>query len=525
VVTVAIPLGTLSNPVQVSRAEFDPYGITAVQVFTEAGVVSPNTNTIQYQGFGTSIQSGLDRMAFVDNLTTMAAFRFTLRKTLYDYSDTTGGSVKYHYIFGAKEIVFTEQVYDNNATFVSLPLQITSNLQNDMVIDAVSLSTVDNTPADTTLLYYVANDPMISATPSIGDLNWRRIDPVGAQTQNAVVVVRFDGAQAFQKMITEVPGPDDLQLVPLDSSNPDITLRNPTPSIIPAVDTYVLARNFTDTPILNSLTLEAGINSTRIYWVPYDVTATQDLVFWGNVINGASTITPNRQYGRIDTGNGFFYGGDIGRNGISVYLETYLQLDSPIDPILAMISKTDSNSQTWTIRAFLNGRSIAYLPGRNTDTFSVASTPSGSQTPQDQALTPFAFQQGLNHIAVTINIPSPTMTGGIANPYLGILELPVDQPLFGLGTVKLNDWSYVSLFDMSYNETGQPTTFTILDDGTIISRRQASTNYRLSYNIATGTGPAGVRVRADLSRSTSNMNVTPTLNSYRLRFSYGTSSP
>lgn len=520
VVQLSIPLSAGNNPVSISRADFDPYGLVAVQAFAEVGLVVPTTGVLQYAQFGRGIQTSLNRMAFIDTLVKASSFRFTLRKTDYDFKETSSGVVQYHYVFGAKDVIFTEQVYDNNATFVSLPLQISSDLVKDMVIDAISLASVSTAPQDTTLRFYVANDPMVSATPSLGDFNWQPIDPIGAQGQNATSVVRFDGSQAFQRYITAMPAAGDLQLVPLDDSNPDITLRNPSPTIIPGVDTYVLARGFTDIPLSGSLSLEAGINSTRIFWTPYHAAAAQDLTYWGGVITSDSPVQATRQYGRIDTGNGFFYGGDVGRNGISVYVETYLYLNSLLDPMLLRINKSDSNSQTWTVRTFLNGTPISYLPGRNTDTFAV-----GGQTPADGALVPFAFRQGLNHIAVAINIPSPAMTSGISNPYLGILELPTDQPLFGLGTIKLDDWSYVSLFDMAYNETGQPTTFTILPDGTIISRSIASTNYRLSYNQATSTGPAGIRLRADLSRSVANMNVTPTLSSYRLRFSYGTQTP
>lgn len=520
VATVTVPLGSIDDPVYLSRVDFSPYGITPIQMFTQVGLTDASNNTI-YQGIG-NIVSGLSPVSFVASNQRVSKCRFTLTKSQYDYTDVQNNAIRYHYTFGAKSIVFASQVYDNNATFITNTLQLPLELKSSMVIDAVALETTDQIPPDTSLTYYVANDPNISATPSIGDFSWKRIDPLSSQGMNNIV--SFNGAQALELYINSHPGSGDLELLALDDTNPDITKRNPSPSIISGVNTYILA-NFADTYLVDSLHLEEGINSTRIYWVPYQAEAVQSLDFWTNIIRSTNAPVPgisaaNILYGKIDTGNGFFYGGDIGQNGVSLYVETYLQLDGPIAPLLAKIHKADSNAQTWSVRAFLNGFEVGYLPGRNQDTFSTSATPVGQFTPPlDDLTVPWAFQTGLNHIGVLINIPNPSMVSGIANPYIGVLDLLQNVDIFNLGTVKLADWSYVSFFDLQYNQISSPTSFTIYNNQ-IISRRQPTNNYRLTYNKTTSTGPQGIRLRADLSRSNGNMNVTPKIQNYRLRFSY-----
>jgi len=142
-----------------------------------------------------------------------------------------------------------------------------------------------------------------------------------------------------------------------------------------------------------------GVNSTRILSTPLDTTAAGNLSFWTDYVNG--TNSSDKFYGRIDTGNEFFYGGDVGVNSRSLYIETYV--DSPIerDTILKEFRKSDDNSQQWDVYVYLNGRKIASLP-----------------VGTDTALIPWKLNKGLNHVALTINIPEASIS--YPTPYLGI---------------------------------------------------------------------------------------------------------
>jgi hypothetical protein len=118
----------------------------------------------------------------------------------------------------------------------------------------------------------------------------------------------------------------------------------------------------------------------------------------------------------------------------------------------------------------------------------------------------------LNHLILLVNIPTGRSVGTV--------KLMGDNNLFDFGTVKLDTWSYVDFFDLQHNQAGNPSTFSFFEEE-IVSRKKPTDNFRLRYALSTGNGPAFLRFRADLSRQDNNPSVTPRLNSYRLRFSYG----
>lgn len=521
-VTVTIPLGSFAAPVEISRVDFDPYAMTPFQLYVLAGTPGVNSDptsataayTTQFQTFGNTISTSLNRMSFTGDVNNIIGFQFVMNKSQYDFTTVNATNKEYVYIFGAKDIIFTEQVYDNGATFVSLPLALSADSGSDLVIDAVSLEVNDTVPPNANINFYVAQD-VSDATPSIGDFNWQPIVPIGTAGQTSQNVVHFNGALQFQQMITDTPqGANDIQLLPLNTNSTVLADLNPSPTIIPGVDTYLLA-NFSQTFLANSIALEEGINSTRIYWTPYEAAAVADLTYWSGVINNGTPEIPTIDYGRIDTGNGFFYGGDIGHNGVSAYVETYLYLTDSIQPILDTISKNDTYSQTWSIRIYLNGSELTYLPGRNTD------TALAGETPLDNLLTTWNFQQGINHIAVLINIPNVNQTtSGVTVPYIGTMDLLANNELYNFGEVKLADWSYVSFFDLEYNQPGTPKSFAVYNNQ-IISKSQPTTNYRLTYSQSTGAGPSAIRFRADLNRNITSPTDTPLLNSYSMKFQYG----
>jgi hypothetical protein len=114
-------------------------------------------------------------------------------------------------------------------------------------------------------------------------------------------------------------------------------------------------------------------------------------------------------------------------------------------------------------------------------------------------------------VVLLVNIPTGKSTGTV--------RLLGDRGLFDYGTVKLATWTLVDFFDLQFNSTGEPTTFSLYN-GEIVSRRRPTDNLRLTYATATGRGPSGIRFRADFSREPNNPTLSPRLAEYRLRFSY-----
>ncbi|HJS83573.1 MAG TPA: hypothetical protein VJ742_12140 [Nitrososphaera sp.] len=491
VVTLSFLVGDGSNPIDVSRIDYNPYTISPLQMFVELGSRGSG-NTFEFTGFGDKIETSTTTMSFTGPVRRAESVRFTLRKSEYDYTNQSPSGIRYRYLFGAKDISIMKKVYDNSASFVSKQLTLAEDLQSDMVIDAISLSVDQEIPEGTNITYFVASDPG-DLVSELSELDWRTIIPVGGEDVESTIA-RFDGARTYTRDIVPDPQSNELQLIALDNANLDLQLRNPTPAIIPGIDVYRIC-DFTEEVLPSSFVLEEGVNTTNSYYTTFNEGAVDDLAWWAEAMQSGEL---NQAYGRIDVGNDFFYGGDIGESNISVYCETYLESPIQRETFLAEFSKPDQFSQTWDVRVFLNGREIGFLP-----------------VGTHKAVLPWAIREGLNHIALLVNIPSGNSSG--------TLNLLGGNNLFDYGTVKLGTWTYIDMFDMEYNQTGAQKTFTV-NDGEIITRHKPTTNFRVRYSKDTGTSPAGVRFRADMERASNNPNITPKLKSYRLRFSYGKES-
>jgi hypothetical protein len=479
-----------ARPTAVSRVDFTPYGVKPVRVMMHPLNQVGATVILGQAPYGNKIPFGTERMVFVDSLADLVGMRIMLAKDDYDYTAVQSGAMHYRYIFGAKDITFFDQVHDNDAVFVSQRMTLPNELSTDMVIDAVSLVVDQDVPMGTSIRFGVASDDG-GGGDTLDAFDWRSITPITPNTELGGIL-RFDAANVDIKMIRSVPNTGDLQLTPLDTTIGDVRLRNPTPAFIPGVDVYRICE-FQDEPLVNSLKLLEGVNTTRIaYTATMQSEAIRSVDFWATALLDPQTRTA---YGRIDTGNDFFYGGDIGESDVSAYVETYLDSDVDHETFLAELSKADINALQWDVRVLLNGMETGYLP-------------KGTH----KALLPWAFRQGLNHIVLLVNIP--------ANTYAGTINLMGDLRLYEYGLVRLDNWSYVDFFDLQYNTANMPMTYSIFE-GQLVTRRRPTDNFRLSYALTTGRGPTGIRLRADLSRDANSPNVTPMLNSYRLRFAYG----
>lgn len=498
VANVVVDVGNSQNPIELSQINFSPYGSTPVQVFFETKEGSRTIDGSRgWVDFGNKIQTGTTKMVFESEPQSVSSIRMTLRKTRADYTENINGKTFYKYIFGARSITFAHKVYDFSARHVSLPLFIPADLYGELVIDAVSVDVVDEVVPGTSIKYYVAastGDP----AEEFSELNWRSIVPVGSN-EIGQKVVRFDGAATEIKRISSEPAAGDLELLPIQTTGP-IGSQNPSSLIIPGVDIYRIAKFDTDV-LLNSLELVEGVNTTKIYSKSSDPIvnfADINLGYWANVFEDAEDqLTVD--YGAIDSGDEFFYGGDIGAIGKDIFVETFLDADRTYPTFLEEFQKIDVRSQTWDVKIYLNGRPIGHLP-------------SG----QSKAQLPWSFIGGLNHVVLLIRIPE---NAADSTAYLGSLSLMGSSNLYDYGQVRLSKWDYNDFFNVSYNETGQPKTFTI-HNGELISRRRPTANFLLKYAKSTGKGPEAIRFRTEMVRERNTPNLSPILDSYRVRFSY-----
>ena len=490
VVRVDIPLADEQGDApEISRLEMVPYGMNDVQVWC---LTQPDAGGV-FEDFGRRIKTGGSKMTFADTPRRARNLRLFMRKTEDDYTEYSQGSYEYKYVFGARSITLTQKSYERTGRFQSLPHSLPPDMAESKVIDAVSLEVDAETPDDTQIDYYVA--ALGGAVSDDADFAWQKIKPIGKGAQEDRVA-RFSGSAAHHRRVREDPEGGDLKAIPERDDGPTAE-RNPTPDIISGVDIYRIAE-FDEAFLKDTMKLLEGVNSTRIYYTERDDDGLS-LEFWKSKLE---TGDFEKAYGRIDSGDNFFYGADVGVGGKSVYVETFLDSPQKRDTFLAQMQKVDSRARGWDLKVYLNGKTLVEMP-------------SGTEKKQ----VPWAFRKGVNHIILLVQIPESEDDG--EDYYMGQLDLMAGRELYDFGDVRLSQWRYVDFFDMKYNQTDHdpPETFTVYE-GEIVSRRQPSKEVEVRYSKKSGYEPTGVVVRADLHRHRNTSSVTPTINSYRLRFSY-----
>jgi hypothetical protein len=487
IATITIPISGVNH--KLTKLDITPHGAKPVQCGVNARFINENGSIGAVKAFSDSVLTSSDKMTFMADYPDKYIDQIVIQmiKSEPDYTLNTKNSKTNVFLFGLREIAAIEQYYEQNGTFVSKAFGIPDALKADAVIDAVSLVVDDSIPANTEIKYFIAEDNPDAV--SLSDFAWRDIEPISGINETGNTVIRFDGSTSQSPMIRrEKENETDIKMVPEGSLNP-------RQDYIAGVDVYRLCP-FKDEFLSNTLKLEEGINTTRIYFLAQDTASLADgFTFWNETLNETSP-TYDIEYGEINSGHGFFWGGTIAENNRSVFVETFVHCERDFDVFLKQCRKSDENSKLWSLRLFLNGREIANMPV-GTDVLNV----------------PWRFRKGKNHIVLMVDIPNTT------NAYSGSFDIMVGDQLGNYGLVKLDDWTYVDFYKLSNNHINDAKVFTIYNEE-IISRRKPTDNFRLSYKKKTSAGPEYIRFRADLSRLSNNANISPVLDLYRVRFSY-----
>lgn len=482
----------ISSDMEISRVDINPYGVSQSQWLIEYGIQN-DAGGIEYRPFGGRVLTTVDKFSMLNDPVMASTLRITINKDEPDYISNDADTNAFRYIFGMKDIEISYSVFDAMGSMVSIPLSIPS-YSGIYDIDSVSITTDQYVPDGTSMNFYIAEEDGVEKA-SINDYNWQRVKPVDMVSSPRDTVIRFDGTQLVSRIITPNPtGDDSIERIPLDTVNQDMRERNPTTSILDGDYVYRIAR-LEDTPVEGTIKLEEGINSVRIYHTELSDFAIEDLSWWADKLDEVEQTES-----RIDIGNSFFYGGDIGESGRSVLVETYVDIATDVGDVFSDFKKNDANSKLWKVRAFLNGREIGLI-----------------DEGQDLSSLTWPFRKGLNHVALLINIPYATRD--VRHPYIGSVTLLSERELTDIGRVRLGNLPYVDKFDMKYNQRPGDRTFSLID-GEIVSRSRPHGDLMLTYNRSTHAGPNAIRLRVDMDRSNNHSTLSPVLSEYRVRFSY-----
>lgn len=502
-VVMEIDLGTVVDPIDITKISLTPHGIKPVQCSIEK-IISEDEQKSSTEPFSYKIKTSADKMIFANETEDNGITRliFKMSKPTADYTEiNVDGSRSDVYIIGIKELMVLAEFYDLKAEFVSQPLLLSEFLSGDQTIDKVALTVDQSKPVNTDIDFFIAED--VPGAVNLPDFNWQEIRPINSSVGNSKdkTLIDFGGAEARSLTYRSRPISDsDLQLKPINSSTSDVQFQNPSQSMFEEFSVYRIGE-FQEEFLTKTIFLEEGINTTKILHTDKsDQNIDDTFEFWKAKLDNPNSYASS--YGEIDSGNGFFYGADVGENDRSVYVETYVYSDIDLPVVLEDIVKSNPNSKLWDVKAFLNGREVANMP-----------------VGTDSVRAPLKINKGQNNFVLAINIP-PSNLVSLA-PYIGSIEFNLAK----YGTIKLGNLNYVDHYKFSDNgyrpadNISSNKWFTI-HNNEIVTRSKITDNYKLNFHSSTGSGPQALRLRADLRRTSNNGKSTPILDSYRIKFSY-----
>lgn len=401
-----------------------------------------------------------------------------------DYIDRQSSS-PYMYSFGLRELIINSTVKSKNGAIVSKPITLPNNLNNQLVIDSVSLDSNEQNNQDGSINYYVSADNPNAI--SISDFNWIPISPLSYNNPNFSSVVNFNGSLKNVKYISDSPEKNQLQLIPINETSNNVNDLNPNINIYQDKKVYRITaldekEDYTMPVLLGNL------NSFNHYYVLGSETQIyKNIDYWINEINNINNnLLKNKliqNLGTISTGiNSPSYG----------YIQTKIICDTE-NKVINNITKSIS---TFDLAVYLNGTRIADLPSGRLN-----------------SSVEWSFVSGINDIIITYNKPS----SGIVS-----FSLTNGIDISTYGSIFTDYFFYLNSFDFRNRNMNDNLYFTIdspFGRKEIISSAPINGVSRFSYISNTATAPSAIRYRIDLNRF-DNPFTSPKVDSLKIKFKH-----
>ena len=180
-----------------------------------------------------------------------------------DYIDKQSSS-PYVYSFGLKELIINSTAKSKNGVIVSKPITLPNNLNNQLVIDSVSLDSNEQNNQDGSINYYVSADNPNAI--SINDFNWIPITPLSYDNPSFSSVANFNGSLKNVKYISDVPEQNQLQLIPINETSNNVNDLNPNLNIYQDKKVYRIAALDEKENYISPILL-GNLNSFNHYYV------------------------------------------------------------------------------------------------------------------------------------------------------------------------------------------------------------------------------------------------------------------
>jgi hypothetical protein len=403
-----------------------------------------------------------------------------------------GSQSPYAYSFGIREMSIGAEYHETNATIVSNPISIPTSDNSNLFVAAVALESKAQLPPGTEAKYYVCQHTVDYG--NITDYNWIQIEPTALNSRGKDIPVNFLSSNFYKKYISNFII-DDFQLIPKNTTSPNINEKNP--SILPNSNktVYRVCALKSDEKLINPYIL-SDVNNMR-HWYTLPIADTR---------NGSQTS----YYKSLDTWNNKI---KINTPG-DVYNATLLNQSSQIsinnsgvingiikfnlycDESIKVNHNVVKSSDGFNLGIYLNGILIADLPAGTASTFA-----------EWDLLT------GDNNVIITYD---KSITGPIN------FNITAGASLNDYGTIYLDYYRYLDPIDFRNKITENDNVFTIDNFYTrreIISSKEISNRSLIRYYSNNNQLYNSIRYRIDLRRYNNPLQ-TPVIDSVRIKFKH-----
>lgn len=503
-----VTVQALSNPISLVE------GKISSQKPLDIAVMLINTNDFNQSQTATKTQRlDYDRFSFNFSPEATNVVEIYLTKSEPDYATTENNDLIYNYDFKIDELIITAPYYDSNATFISAPISLPSENNSKLVIDSVSLTTDDQIPDGTNIIYYIAEDN--PAATQLYDFNWKTISPTNLRNANSPSVINFQGTDKIISKIVQsesgslISDKQNMYAIPQGTTynNPISNYFYQNDSSIIDFNLYRLSKFPQETTPYESYILENVEENQLTVSTSYG--SSLDKQTWQEMLIGQRTdiVYSSTNY-TIRNVSAFFEASNIPYG--SIRLSTSVYADQNVDITDEFLKSIDA--QYWDIKIYLNGSEIT-SPGSLLGPGYLSSN-----------LT-WRFKKGANDIVIIIN-KSTNNTSGVETPFNGSISLFKTRSIFDIqGLMPYKNYLYeVKIEDLRSYYSNSDNVYSIIKYENcyeIVYRREKpiGVGSRVYYYQNKDNSVQSIRLRADLFRGQSVYS-SPAINSYTLKFKH-----
>jgi len=409
----------------------------------------------------------------------------TMVKNEPDFIDNNSLS-PYVYRMGLRDLIIGSNTVAKTGTIVSKPISLPGNTNQQIFIDAVSISVEEQFINDGVIQYYVSQDNL-KAT-SISDFNWIPISPSGSENAGFPSVVNFNGSTKNIVYISQTPKQNQLGFIPISTDAKNINDLNPTTKIYAGKQVYRIAALSLEESYNNPVLLGNVDSFKHYYTLDGALSRYQDTDTWIKEINSLdSNLLSNNlteQLGNIAPGI---------NSPSSGYIKTKIITDKPITIRGDVVKSINS----FNLAIYLNGLNIANLPAGKLD-----------QSIQWDLL------EGLNEIVITYDKP---VSGPVS------FSLIEGENLSTYGSIFTDYFFYLDKFNFMNRNMDDNLYFTIdapYGRKEILASSPINSLSRFSYiSKEAAYAPAAIRYRVDFARFNNPFSA-PKLDSLKIKFKH-----